>query len=174
MRKALFILGQMSDDDAAWMARVGRRRTLAPSEALIRQGEPLSELLLILSGHVRVLVNGRPVAELGTGEMLGEMALIDSSPPAATVAAIDDVFVLSIPRRLIEERTRTDHAFAARFYRALAVFLSDRLRQMNRQVAGGDEPPRLEDEVELDDTVLDSIHLAGKRFELIIRQLAQG
>ena len=45
---------------------------------------------------------------------------------------------------------------------------------MNAQVAGGDEPVSLADEVELDDTVLDGIHLAGKRFELIIRQLAQG
>ena len=152
MRKALYILGQLSDEDATWMARVGTRRTALAGDTLIRQGEPLRELLLILSGHVSVRVNGRQVAELGTGEILGEMALIDSSPPAATVVALDEVFVLSLATRLLHERTRTDLAFAARFYRALAVFLSDRLRQMNQQLVGEGAPVPLEDEIELDDT----------------------
>lgn len=173
MRKALYILGQLSDDDAEWMVQAGRRVPLRRGETLITQGHRLSDLFLVLSGTVTVHVGGRMVAELGAGEMLGEMALIDSSPPSATVkAGSDDVAVLALPTDALNAKARADLGFAARFYRALAVFLADRLRQMNAQVAGARPPSgSLDDEEELDETVLDGVHLAGIRFGMILQRM---
>ena len=57
----------------------------------------------------------------------------------------------------------------------LAVFLADRLRQMNAQLTGGKAASTsLEDEEEIDETILDGVHLAGIRFEMILRQMAAG
>ncbi len=175
MRKALYILGQLDDADAAWMVQTGRRVALRTGDTLITQGRPLSDLFMVLSGTAIVSVNGSKVAELGAGEMLGEMALIDSSPPSATVTAgSNDFAVLALPTRDLNDRTRTDMGFAARFYRALAVFLADRLRQMNAQMTGaGKQTTALEDEEEIDEMVLDGIHLAGIRFEMILRKMAE-
>ncbi len=176
MRKALYILGQLDDDDAQWMVTAGRRLPLRSGETLITQGQPIADLFLVLSGTALVYVNGRKVAELGAGEMLGEMALIDKSPPSATVTAgSDDFSVLALSTADLNAKTRTDTAFAARFYRALAVFLADRLRQMNAQLTGAKTASAtLEDEEELDETILDGVHLAGIRFEMILRQMAAG
>ncbi len=173
MRKALYILGQLDDADAAWMVQAGRRVALRTGGTLITQGQPIADLFLVLSGTALVTVNGRQVAELGAGEMLGEMALIDSSPPSATVkAGSDDFAVLALATRDLNTRTRTDLGFAARFYRALAVFLADRLRQMNAQLTGGTTAAAaLQDEEELDESVLDGVHLAGIRFEMILRKM---
>ena len=174
MRKALYILGQLADEDAEWMVQAGRRVPLRTGATLITQGKPISDLYLVLSGTALVYVNDRMVAELGAGEMLGEMALIDRSPPSATVkAGSDDFSVMALATSDLNAKARTDTAFASRFYRALAVFLADRLRQMNAQMTGA-KPVNgsLEDEEELDETVLDGVHLAGIRFEMILRQMA--
>ena len=60
-------------------------------------------------------------------------------------------------------------AFAAHFYRALGVFLANRLRlQTAREVSDGDQDS-LSDDVtaadEIDPDLLDALTLAGTRFE---------
>jgi predicted acylesterase/phospholipase RssA/CRP-like cAMP-binding protein len=63
-------------------------------EALFRQGEPADSLFLIVSGRVRVLRNeqdeSRDVAELGPGEIVGEMAMVSGEVRPTTVVAVRD------------------------------------------------------------------------------------
>ena len=40
MRKVLYILGQMTDQDVEWLAKVGRRRSVPKGTTVIRQGQP--------------------------------------------------------------------------------------------------------------------------------------
>jgi CRP/FNR family transcriptional regulator, cyclic AMP receptor protein len=68
------------------------------------------------------------VARLGAGEVVGGIAFVDSAPPSATVMAAGDASVLALPHTLLRQRLAEDAPFAARFYRALAIFLADRLR----------------------------------------------
>ena len=84
-----------------------------------------------------------------------------TSVPCASVTAQGHARVLAIPRRAILEEFDRDSGFAARFYRALAVFLSDRLRSATSQ-DGGDE---------LDEAVLDTLHQAGDRFIRLVALL---
>jgi CRP/FNR family transcriptional regulator, cyclic AMP receptor protein len=47
--------------------------------------EPIDALMLVLDGKVSVEVDGIGlIASLGSGEMLGEMSLVDEAPPSAT------------------------------------------------------------------------------------------
>lgn len=62
-------------------------RDLAEGERLTRQGDPGDELFFVLDGTVGVDVDGRAVAELGPGAVIGERALLDGAPRAATVTA---------------------------------------------------------------------------------------
>jgi hypothetical protein len=67
--------------------------------------------------------------------------------------------------------------FAARFYRALAIFLADRLRATTRRLGYGsvgdlDSETVLEDE--LDIGVLDAVSQAGDRFSRLLQRLAAG
>ena len=85
MRKALYILGQLNDADVDWMASNGRRQRLSDGEVIVHEGASLEALFITLEGELRVtLGDGTEVARLGAGEVVGEIAFVDSSPPSAT------------------------------------------------------------------------------------------
>jgi CRP/FNR family cyclic AMP-dependent transcriptional regulator len=177
MRKVLYILGQLSDEDVDWMANAGRRRDAHAAEVLIREGVSIGSVLIVLQGTASVtLGGGREVARIGAGEVLGEMSMIDNRPPSATVSAVEPMVLLELGRAALDAKLLGDTGFAARFYRALAVFLADRVRNTNAQLGYGKEAAShsLADEDELDDLVMDNLHLAGARFEAIIARLAGG
>lgn len=178
MRKVLYILGQLSDDDAEWLSNVGKKLRLPQGTELIRQGKNIGAMYVILDGKVSVSIDKiGEVAKLGAGEIVGEMSLVDSRPPSATVTACSNCVVLEIQKKTIEEKVAKDNAFAAHFYKAIATFLSDRLRgTVERLGYGGDVG--LDDDVELegelDLNVLDNVHLAGARFERMLKKLSGG
>jgi CRP-like cAMP-binding protein len=152
------------------MARTGNRRTLVPGSVLIRQGEPIDALTVLLDGQVAVAIDGvGEVARLGSGEILGEMSLVDDSPPSATVTAVEPTEVLAIDREVLTSRLEADDAFAARFYRAIAMYLSIRMRATVQRLGYGNAPPTSEEE--LDMALLDTVHIAGARFDRMIKQL---
>jgi CRP/FNR family cyclic AMP-dependent transcriptional regulator len=143
MRKVLYILGQLSDEDVDWMASAGKRRDARPAEVLIREGVPIPGVMIVLQGSASVtLGDGREVARIGAGEVLGEMSMIDNRPPSATVTAVEPTVLLELGRAGLDAKLLADTGFAARFYRALAVFLADRVRNTKRPVGvwqGGGE-----------------------------------
>lgn len=166
MRRALYILADLQDEDLLWLNQAGALRDLRPGEALIEAGREVRELYFIVAGEFDVVVGGGgPVARLAQGDAAGEMSFVESRLPSASVVAVGPAQVLAIPRRAMDEHFVQDVGFAARFYRALAVFLSDRLRTATSGVAGGAAE-------ELDDGLLDSLHVAGDRFTRLLDLLS--
>jgi CRP/FNR family transcriptional regulator, cyclic AMP receptor protein len=90
MKKALYLLSEFSDRDFDWLLTAGRRKTVSADDVLIRQGEPIDALYVLLAGTLAVQVGSdrRQIAQLSAGEIVGEMSFIDARPPSATVRAI--------------------------------------------------------------------------------------
>jgi CRP-like cAMP-binding protein len=169
MRKVLFMLGQLEDADAEWLAKIGRRETVRAGTVLIEEGRHTDSMFVVLDGVLgarRRRTGDEVVARLEAGEIVGEMSFVDARPPAATVAALADSTVLRIPRAPLEARLTEDGAFGARFYRSLATFLSDRLRTAVAAAEGGAEAE------ELDPSVLETLTRAGERFDRLLKRLA--
>jgi CRP-like cAMP-binding protein len=178
MRKVLFILGQLNDADVEWLAAVGEHQKIAPGTELIREGVDIDTVYLILDGQMSVWAGNRvKLATVASGDILGEMSLVDASKTSASVKCEVESVVLAIPKSVLRERLRTDIAFAARFYKALALFLADRMRNTIKRMGYGDPadaPPSGDVEIdELDEQVLDNVHLAGARFERILQKLTR-
>lgn len=174
MRKVLYILGELSDDDIEWMIVAGEKKLLSTGDTLIQEGRSADGLYILLSGKLTVVgKNNREIAMLERGEITGEMSIIESRSPNASVKAASDAVVLVIPRYAVHKRLETNMGFAARFYKAMSLFLSDRLRTTTSQLlsAGGQSHPSDVDEI--DDKVLDNIYLAGTRFETMMKRLLQ-
>jgi CRP/FNR family cyclic AMP-dependent transcriptional regulator len=77
----------------------------------------------------------------------------------------------------LQQRIAEDSPFAARFYRALAIFLADRLRATTRRLgygATGDLDNEAVLEGELDIGTLDTLSQAGDRFTRLLQTLAAG
>ncbi|MCK1275956.1 CRP/FNR family cyclic AMP-dependent transcriptional regulator [Bradyrhizobium sp. LA2.1] len=179
MRKVLFIFGVLNDSDIDWMARTGFRRGIGRQEVLIREGVPIDAMVLLLQGRMGVSVSGAgEIAQLEAGDFIGEMSLVDSVPPSATVAAKIDSVALFLDKKILLRKLAGDHAFASRFYRALAILLSDRLRATERRMAYGEQDHGLGDEAirlkdELDPGVLDQVSVAGERFDRLLKFVEQ-
>ncbi|MEO1069100.1 MAG: hypothetical protein AAFW95_08250 [Cyanobacteria bacterium J06638_6] len=47
MKRVVFILGVLDDEDVDWLIEAGQRRELQAGEVLIREGELCDELFLI-------------------------------------------------------------------------------------------------------------------------------
>jgi len=131
MTNALLILGELNDRDIDWIVTEGKREILPTGSILIEEDQPLDALYIVLSGTLNVCVaslGNQVVGKIGGGEILGEMSFVDGRLPSATVQAVEECCVLSIPRSLLSEKLEEDVLFSLRFYRAITKFLSYRLR----------------------------------------------
>jgi CRP-like cAMP-binding protein len=175
MRKALYLMGILDDTDIEWLIRHGAAQFVPARTTLIHEGQPVESLFVLLDGKLSVTVHGiqKEVASLLSGEIVGEMSFVDSRPPSASVTAAQDSQVLAVPRAALQLKLDEDASFAARFYRAVAVFLADRLRTTVSRFGYGsakqDADPHAADE--LNDDMMDSMSLAAVRFDELLRRL---
>jgi len=107
---------------------------LPAGQILFREGEQGDTLYLILSGRVRIEIgsqisatssiekSGHFIAELGKGDLLGEMALLTGEPRSATAVAIRDTQLARLDRRA--------------FDRIVAVNPQQMLSLVSRQLSG--------------------------------------
>lgn len=173
MRKALYFLGVLDDIDVEWFATYGSVRFVEPSTTLITEGLPIEFLFIILDGELSVNTmagNRRPLAILRSGEIVGEISFVDSRPPTASVVAVLNSHVLAVPHDLLKRKLERDLPFASRFYRAIALYLADRLRttagRLGYGTVGQDDL-----DSELDDGFLDNFSMGAIRFDSLLRQL---
>jgi CRP-like cAMP-binding protein len=173
MRKVLFIFGELTDGDVEWLAKAGERVHLDPGMLLIPLGSRVDHLYIVLDGQLVVkTAASTPIARLESGEIVGEMSLVDPAPTAVSVEVSTPATLFRIPHEKLRKHLSTDFAFAARFYRAICVFLADRMRAATQRLGYGDV---LSDQKgELNENVLDSVHLAGARFDRMLKKLAAG
>ena len=173
MRKVLYILGQLSDTDVDWLASKGQRIKVLKGTKLIEFGVEINNLYIVLEGELSVQTNkGFELAKLSSGEILGEMSFVDSRPPSASVLVLQDATLLELDKAVLQEKLDTDTGFSSRFYRSIAVFLSERMRSLVGQMGYGDLSDETSSESdELDANVLDNVHLAGARFERLLTKL---
>ena len=174
MRKALFLLGILEDGDLDWMIAAGAKREVASGSTLIAEGHAVEDVFVLLDGvlAVRTARGGAgDIAQLHAGEIVGEMSFVDARPPSASVVALAPAVVLAIPRAALARKLLDDIPFAARFYRSLAVFLSDRLRSTVGRLGYGRADDEEEEEMAPD--TLDNLALAGARFDWLQRRLKE-
>lgn len=199
LRDVLFILGELHDSDIDWMMACGTQQKVPANTVLIRERSPVDALYILLDGTMSLSIaedernplarafaaiegneiSGREIARLSKGEIMGETPFIDGRLPSATVKAIDSSIVLSISRQQMAAKLQQDIGFASRFYRAIAVLLSQRLQGFLSQLGYGrrvyskgqslDENVEYEDE--LNTSALDRVALACKRFDWMQQRL---
>jgi hypothetical protein len=97
------------------------------------------------------------------------MSFIDARLPSATVSVAKEAVLYAVRKSALHAELEDNVALAARFYKAIATFLSDRVRKVTAPSSG----PEADSADELDDSVLDNVDRAGARFDDLSRQLLE-
>lgn len=174
MRKALYILGSLGDADIEWVARHGKRLPLKTGDVLIQEGGSIDYLFILLEGQLSVRIGqgaSKEIAVLLPGEIVGEISFVDNRKPTASVIALQDSRVFGIERHALLAKFDRDFGFAARFYRAIAVFLADRLYLTTSRFGYGKRDQDVDVDV-IEDSAMDEISMASIRFDKLLRFLA--
>ena len=117
---------------------LGKMLDCEKGEAAVTYGEEGRSMFLILEGYAQVMVKDEvtgqevPVAELGPGEVFGEIALVDPGPRSADVRALEPLKYMEIDWDGLRRIQRIFPRIAGHFFRNLAVILGGRLVQTNK------------------------------------------
>jgi CRP/FNR family cyclic AMP-dependent transcriptional regulator len=172
MRRALYLLGGLTDHDIQWIASHAAKGYIPRGSVLIEEGVPIEALHIVLDGRLSVHAGeagGKEIAALYAGDIVGEISFVDSFPPSASVTAIRDTHVLSISRPALSEKLAEDLGFAARFYREIAGFLATRLRRATGQLGYGATVEKVQDPDELDPETIGRVSIAATRFDDLLK-----
>lgn len=168
MKKVLYILSELSTRDIDWMLEVGKRLEIPAGSEVIKENQEIDALYIVLDGSLSVCVAAlgeKEIATIGSGEVLGEMSFVDSRPPSATVTAIEKSLILAIPKAELNAKLQEDVLFSLRFYRAIAKFLSNRLRGTFSSLAPDEEKSESAEVIE------ENLTLAASRFDELLQIL---
>ncbi|HWE62554.1 MAG TPA: cyclic nucleotide-binding domain-containing protein, partial [Chloroflexota bacterium] len=136
-------LAVLTADDWALLAQGGRRASYRRGEVILAEGAQRRALFIVARGFVRVERGhgggGITVAQLGPGEIFGEMSFLEESGASASVIAREDVDVDVVEDLYLHSLLSSTPAFAVRFYQSLAINLSRRLRKAIQRLADAAE-----------------------------------
>lgn len=115
----------MTDLAIESIAGMTRETAFADGAEIVHEGDEADTFIVLIDGSARVDRGGHPIRDLGRGDFLGEMSLLDGGRRTATVTALEPVSALVVSRsdfrRLIDD-------FAAVRYDILSA-LSQRVRR---------------------------------------------
>jgi CRP/FNR family transcriptional regulator, cyclic AMP receptor protein len=175
MYQTLYFLAEMDDRDIDWLLASGRRRSIPKNNALIYQNSRPEALYIIIQGLFSVRIQNEEtieVAQVGEGELLGELSFIDSRHASADVIALEDSVVWTIPWTKLSSKLFLDNSFAAHFYHALAVLVSDRMRTLQSQLdMSMIQSLEVQREEDLSPQVLKRLELVKARLQYLMQQL---
>lgn len=102
------------------LAKLGRHLTWKAGSTPITQGSKGAAFFLILDGSVEVEKDGTPIARLGSGDFVGEMALLRNQPRTATVNALADTTVFAFGRPALAAALKAEPTMSMALLEAMA------------------------------------------------------
>ncbi len=135
LKKAQLFIGLAPDE----LARIGplcQQRSYNNGDTILSEGETTRELFIVEQGTVEVSLGtaeaSTPLINLGTGQVFGEMTLVDRGARSATVKAVKDGTVLYvIPHQAFLQLCEEDNHIGFIVMRNLAADMSLKLRYYN-------------------------------------------
>jgi len=125
----------LSGKDLDEVAAICKQRKYNAGEILAKEGEVGSELFVVSEGLVEVTVEEftvpRVVVNLGAGQIVGEMSLVDRGPRSATVRAIHDTVVQVIQHDEFKDLCERNTGIGYLVMSNMAADLSFKLRHRN-------------------------------------------
>lgn len=105
-------------------------RNLRDREVLLERGQSNRTMYMVLDGSLKVYLDDdhhREAAELGQGQAVGELSVIDGSAASAYVVSVGETILLCVDENTFWQLTHASHVFCTN----LLTILSLRVRSSN-------------------------------------------
>jgi CRP/FNR family transcriptional regulator, cyclic AMP receptor protein len=112
------------------VAKVAKTRVVGKGTTLMVEGDSGESMLVLLAGGADVHKGGRRVAQIGTGDVVGELAALTKCPRNATVTMRTDGEIAVIGRRDLLRLVKGSPSFSQKLLEALA----QRVRELDRKL----------------------------------------
>lgn len=100
---------ELSDEERATIAPYAAEVRVAEGKCLVAQGDYSYDLLVVEDGEAEVTQGGTHVADLGPGEVIGEMGVLGNETRNATVTAKTAMTLITLSHWDVR-RLRKNHA----------------------------------------------------------------
>jgi CRP-like cAMP-binding protein len=111
-------------------------REFEPGDQILEEGQFERSIFYLISGKARIVKNGKELATIRrTGDVFGEMGVIDGSARSASVFAIDKTVCLQTDMSTVESLYGDSKlAFRYTIFRGFAQILANRLRMTSEEL----------------------------------------
>jgi CRP/FNR family transcriptional regulator, cyclic AMP receptor protein len=107
----------------------GDSQAFKAGETVFAEGTPGEVMFVIMEGEIELRVDDQVIVVLGPGELLGEMALIDSKARSGSAIAKTDARLVAVDQKRFLFLIQQTPFFAIQVMRVL----TERLRMMNER-----------------------------------------
>lgn len=134
-------LKYLTANDWALLRSKARRLKFNPQEIIIAVNARPSALFVLARGSVSVeMIRGTTIARLTSGAIFGEMAFVEDNVASASVVAETETEVDALDLSDVNDIFTHYPHLEARFYKSIALLLSQRLRQTSGQLTKAKSP----------------------------------
>lgn len=135
------LMAALPDDDRAALLALGNRQHFHDKDVIVLQGGPGDSLYVLLAGVVKITMtteNGTntTLATRQRGDLIGEVALFDGRPRAATVTAVGEVAALKVSQASFRDFAKRHPAAASTIMKSIVSKIresDERLAHRSRQ-----------------------------------------
>jgi len=104
---AIPLFSELSEAEAKRLSAFASETSIANGQMLMKQGDYSTELIAIEEGTADVIRDGKKIATVGKGDLIGEIGLLSREPRSADVIASAPMLVIRLThweiRRMSQE-----------------------------------------------------------------------
>ena len=94
--KKIPVFADLDDDALGHIAALAAEVSVPDGKELVREGDYSYDVLAVEEGTARVERNGQPIADIGPGDVVGEMGVLERSQRNATVIATSPMLLVTL------------------------------------------------------------------------------
>jgi CRP/FNR family cyclic AMP-dependent transcriptional regulator len=134
--RAITPLKFIKEEDIKGLLESSKMIKYDPGEIIIEEGQHSNWIYFLIKGEVTIQKKDETINRLKrTGDLFGEMGIIDDSPRSASIVAVDQTVCLAIDSSYSQKLKGSEKvAFNAILYRIFAEILAERLRTMDEEL----------------------------------------
>lgn len=135
------IFSRFSPVEFLKIIRLAEWKTGEPDDRLAVEKQPVSNLIMIYNGEVAIEKEGKDVARLRDGTMIGEMSFLRGGPATATVRVVRPTRYVAWPQEDLRKMLRRNPTMDVAMQSVLSADLINKLTSETTS-AGSGAPPK--------------------------------